>query len=163
MWALPWWVVCLLSLGRLCVCALLHLLLPCVHWLVYDGCYWNRSCLPDKLGCRMQKVLSPMPEPSRRPLTDQLLLWGVEAAVDECCSQPVSTYLQVCCTDLGHFPNKSSIWTLNPLTLICQLCSVLKATYPHSKRMTSHQKCRVIRSFDPQRAQCGSRFFKATP
>lgn len=90
------------------------------------------SCFPDKLGCRTQKASSPMLKTSRRLLTDQLLLRGAEAAAGDecrrCCFQPVSTCLQVCCTNLRLFPNKSSIWTLNPLRLICQLCSVLKAT-----------------------------------
>lgn len=51
-------------------------------------------------------------------------------------SQSLSTYLHVCCTNLRLYPNKSSILTLNPLRLICQLYSILKATCPHSKRMT---------------------------
>lgn len=128
------------------------------------------SCFPGKLGCRTQKASSPMLKLSRRFLTDPALLQGAEAAVGDecrrCCSHPVSTYLQVCCFNLRLFPNKSSIWTPNPLEFICWLCSVLKATYPHSKRMIwlpSHQNRRVIRSFDPQKAQCGSKFFKATP
>lgn len=126
------------------------------------------SCFPGKLGCRTQKASSPMLKLSRRLLTGQALLQGA-AAGDECrrcCSHPVSTYLQVCCFNLRLFPNKSSVWTLNPLGFICWLCSVLKAACPHSKRMTwlpSHQKCGVIRSFDPQKAPCGSKFFKATP
>lgn len=52
---------------------------------------------PDKLGCRRQKASSPMLKPSRRLLTDQLLLRGAEAAVGHecrrCCSQPVGLYL----------------------------------------------------------------------